>query len=123
MKTNGNENAKVFGTNYGVAVNWLGNNLILCNEIVNVDFSVLENCRFSLYDEETETQTEIFQWYLTDCTESDVEWLEEHFGLLFSYSEMLDKYILCVDHFGTNWYYVYCETDIEQAARKEGEKK
>ena len=45
MKTNSNENAKVFGTNYGVAVNWLGNNLILCNEIVNVDSSVLDNCR------------------------------------------------------------------------------
>jgi hypothetical protein len=109
MKTNGNENAKVFGTNYGVAVNWLGNNLILCNEIVNVDFSMLENCRFSLYDEETETQTEIFQWYVTDCSSRDVEFLEKSFGLLFTYSDKLDVYVLCVDHCGTSWDYVECD--------------
>ena len=112
-----------YNTNYSVAVNWLGNAIILCNEIVNIDFSVVENCRFSLYDEETETEKEIFQWYITDCTQSDVEWLEEHFGLLFSFSDMLDKYILCVDHFGTSWDYVHCECDFEQGARELGEKK
>ena len=114
---------KNYGTNYGVAANWLNNSLILCNDIVEKDFSVYENCRFSTYDEETETEKEIFQWYLTDCSESDVEYLEEHFGLLFSYSEMLDLYVLCVDHFGTNWYWVYCDTDLESAQRNEGERK
>lgn len=114
---------KTFSTNYSVAVNWLGNSFILCNEIVNADASIFDNCRFPLYDEETETEKEIFQWYITDCTEDQAEWLENHFGLLFSYSEMLDKFILCVDHFGTDWKYVHCYTDLESAARQEGENK
>lgn len=111
-----------YTTNYYVATHWLHNNLILCNEITEADESVFENCRFSLYDEETEREHEIFQFFITDCTEDDMEWLEEHFGLLFTYSNLLDKYILCVDHFGTSWDYVPCETDIENAQAKEGER-
>ena len=122
MKKTNNTTAK-FGTNYKVAVNWLGNSLILCNDIPEKDCSIYDNMRFNSYDEENDTYTEIFQWYLTDCTESDVEYLEEHFGLLFTYSDMLDLYVLCVDHYGTSWDYVYCETDLECAARKEGESK
>lgn len=114
---------KTYNTNYGVAVNWLGNSYVLCNNITEVDETVFENCRFSLYDEETETEKEIFQWFLTDATEENVQYLEDHFGLLFSYSEKLDCFILCVDHFGTNWYYVSCDTDLEGAARNEGERK
>lgn len=113
---------EMYATNYGVAVDWLNTNLVMCNNIPEVDPSVWDNMRFSLEDEDG-NYSEIFQWYLTDASESDVEWLEEHFGLLFTYSEVLDLYVLCVDHYGTNWYYVYCETDIPQAARKEGEKK
>ena len=112
-----------YSTNYRVATHWLGNSLILCNGIVEKDFSVYENCRFSVFDEETGEETEIYQWFLTDCSESDVEYLEEHFGLLFSYSDMLDLYILCVTHYGTSWDYVHCYTDLENAAREEGEEK
>ena len=117
MKTN------IFSTNYKVAANWCNNNLILCNDIVNIDPSVYENMRFESYDEENETYTEIFQWFLTDCSKFDVEYLEEHFDLKFSYSEMLDLYILCVDHYGTSWDYVYCDTDLENAKRELGESK
>lgn len=112
-----------YGTNYKVAVHWLGNNLILCNDIYKVDESVLENMRFSTYDEETGEYTEIYQWFLTDCSESDVKYLEETFGLLFTYSERLDLYVLCVDHYGTSWDYVYCETTNEYAARELGQNK
>jgi hypothetical protein len=78
--------------------------------------------RFDLEDDEGNIR-DIYQWYLTDCSESDVEYLEKTFGLLFTYSDNLDLYILCVDHFGTSWDYVYCETSNEYAARQLGESK
>ena len=100
----------------------MNNSYILCNEIVEKDFSVYENVRFPLEDEETGEMTEIYQWFLTDCSESDVQYLEETFGLLFS-SDLLDLYILRVPHYGTSWGYVYCETTNEYAARELGESK
>ena len=84
----------------------------LCNNIVEIDPSVYDNARFSFYEENedgSETQTEVYQWYLTDATESDVEFLEKSFGLLFTYSNVLDMYVLCVDHYGTSWNGVPCE--------------
>ena len=99
-------------TTYLTAVNWLHNSRILCNEICNIDVMFWENCRFEL-----EEGDEIFQFFLTNCTLQDVEFLEQHFGLLFAYSELLDLYVLCVDHYGTNWDCVPCYTDIEMAAK------
>ena len=61
-----------YGTNYKVAVHWLGNAIILCNDITEKDESIFENCRFPLFDDE-DNETEIYQWYLTDCTKDDVE--------------------------------------------------
>ena len=114
---------KIFSTNYKVATKWCGNSLILCNDICNLDCSVYDNMRFETYDEENETYTEIYQWFLTDCSKFDVEFLEEHFDLKFTYSEMLDLYVLCVTHYGTAWDYVYCDTDLETAKRELGEDK
>lgn len=99
-------------TNYSTAVNWLHNSLILCNDIVNIDESFWENCRFD-FDE----VGDIYQFYLTNCSKSDVVYLEEHFGLLFAYSELLDLYVLCVDHYGTHWDSVLCYTDLETAKK------
>ena len=89
-------------TTYKTAIEWLDNNIIFLNNIINIDRSVLQNKHFS-------SEEDIFQWFVTDCTEDDVEWLEKTFGLLFSYSELLNKYILCVNHVGTSWSYVSCE--------------
>lgn len=97
-------------TNYLTAVNWLNNSRILCNEIVNIDELFWENCRFDL-----DEVGDLFQFYLTNCSKSDVEYLEQHFSLLFSYSELLDLYVLCVNHYGTHWGSVPCYTDIKKA--------
>ena len=97
-------------TNYTTAVNWLHNSLILYNEITKIDDSIWDNCRFN-FDE----IDDIYQFYLTDCTESDVQYLESHFGLLFTYSGLLDLFVLCVDHYGTRWDCVDCYTDLETA--------
>ena len=52
--TNTNEQKETFFTTYSEAVNWLHNDFVLCNNIVDVDESIWDNMRFSLYDEETE---------------------------------------------------------------------
>ena len=111
-------------TNYKVAVYWLNGSLVPCDDIANVDPSIFENTRFATYDDdETNEHTEIYQYYLTNYDAGDVEFLEQHFNLLFSYSDMLGLYVLCVDHFGTSWDYVTVETDLEAAARELGENK
>lgn len=98
-------------TTYKLAVEWRGNSIIRCNHIFQIDNSLIENARFNMYDSD-DNPIEIFQTYITDCTESDVEYLEKHFGLLFTYSDLLECYILCVDHYGTDWGYVIVETDL-----------
>lgn len=70
-----------------------------------------------------EGQVEIYQWYITDCSKWDMEYLRDTFGLLFTYSNLLDCYILCVTHWGTGWDYVDWHTTNPNAERKCGEKK
>lgn len=94
-------------TTYRIATHWLNNSYVLANNITQ-DTSVFDNFRFEFYDE-NEKPVEIYQWYITDANESDVEWLEDTFGLLFTYSELLDCFVLCVDHCGTGWDYVPCD--------------
>lgn len=114
---------ETYKTNYSVAVNWCNNALILCNNIAEIDPSVFDNNRFELFNEEDGTEKDIYQWFITDCSDEDVEYLEKTFGLLFTYSDLLDKYILCVNHFGTRWDYVEWTTTNELAKRELGEKK
>jgi hypothetical protein len=87
---------------YSDAVKRFNNNLILCNNIPEFDFTLYDNVRFPLFDEH-EDAIDIYQWYITDCTENDVLYLEDWYNLKFTYSEVLDKFILCVDHWGTPW--------------------
>ena len=94
-------------TTYSIAINWLRPSLVLCNKIPEIDPSIYDNARFSFYDEDEETETEIFQWYLTNLSLDDVEWTEKNFpDMKFTYSDMLDCFVLCVDHYGTGWDYV-----------------
>lgn len=94
-------------TTYYIATHWLWHSYVLANNITQ-DTSIFDNFRFDFYDEDGEPM-EIYQWYITDANESDVAWLERTFGLLFTYSELLDCFVLCVPHFGTGWDYVPCD--------------
>lgn len=96
-------------TTYAIAVNWLNNDFVLCNNITEVDPSTLENMRFDYYDEESDSCVDIYQYFITDASQGDVEFLEKNFNLKFTYSDLLDSFILCVDHWGTGWDYVSCE--------------
>jgi hypothetical protein len=91
-------------TSFNKAVNWMHNNLILCNEIVN-QFEL--DYRFDLFDEESNNYVDIYQYYLTDCNDRDVLFLEKSFsGMNFAYCHELGLYVLCVTHYGTGWDYV-----------------
>lgn len=104
-------------TTYSKAVDWCGNHHILCNNIVDIDPTIWDNFEGNYLENEgteDERYREIYQWYITDCSQSDVEWLIKNFDLIFTYSEKLDCYILCVDHCGTSWSYVACEVKTKE---------
>lgn len=124
MKTTTNNEKKNTGlTNYATAVNWLHGGLVMCNKLPEIDNSIWDNMRKELYDEETNEYTEIYQWFITSWSEWDVEWLEKTFpDLIITYSDLLDCYILCVDHFGTGWDYVMTTCTNPVCERGEGEK-
>ena len=100
-------------TTYKQAINWLHPSLILCNNIATIDASIWDNIRFEFEDEDG-NEIEIYQYFLTSFNDSDIEFLEKYFpSLLFTYSELLECYVLCVDHFGTSWDSVYIDTTLE----------
>lgn len=98
-------------TTYRIATKWLNNSYILANNIAEEE-GFFDECRFNLYDEYNNF-IDIYQYYITDASLDDVEYLEKTFGLKFSYSNKLDCFILCVDHWGTGWDYVSCECSEE----------
>ena len=105
--------------------------IVLCNNIVEVDISVLDNMQYDseekyynsngeeiteeeYYEDENayseRNEPDIFQWYLCNVTEWEKDNLKE-IGIIMSYSDMLDCDVLCVDHYGTSWDYVL--TDVK----------
>lgn len=99
-------------TTYRIATNWLNNDYVLANNIADFDESIWSNNRFDEFDEDDD-QVEIYQYFISDASQDDVEFLEKNFGLKFSYSDKLDCFVLCVDHYGTSWDYVSCEISEE----------
>jgi len=50
---------------------------------------------------------EIYQYYL--ISQNDAEYIARHTDELIVYSDVLDEYVWCIDHFGTSWDYVNLE--------------
>ena len=100
---------KTFYTDYYTAAHWGDCSLVLCNKIPEIDPSIWDNMRFNLYEtdeegNESDYPIDIFQWFLTNLNEWEVEWNEKTFpDLKYTYSDLLDCYVLCVDHYGTLW--------------------
>ena len=118
---------------FGRLCNRVFSDMILCNNITKIDESIFDNIVIGdLYDytddegnyytqeefEQDETGKiyeqgkEIYQWYIVNVAMSE-KYIQEHFGneIILTYSDVLDCYILGVDHFGTIWDYVL--TDLE----------
>ncbi|WP_407453549.1 hypothetical protein [Methanobrevibacter sp.] len=97
-------------------------NLVLCNNIAqdecfNENFYEELSNMFTRLDEATQEEynndpfdyyegLEVFQYYITDCNDYEVEALRELNNELIVYNDSLDCYILCVTHYGTSWDYV-----------------
>lgn len=99
-------------TDYGTAVKWCNNNIILFNDIVEHDECFYED-NYDLFEDEKGNQIEYFQYYLTDMSKFDAEWLQKTFDLTIGFSRKFDMYVLCVPHCGTSWKYVPCEVFSE----------
>lgn len=94
---------------YKRLINRITNNLILCNNIVNIDGNIFDNIAVGEIPEDSE----IFQYFIIDVDEWTIEKLQNKkcYDVIIAYSEILENYVLMVDHFGTSWDYVM--TDIE----------
>lgn len=87
---------------------------ILCNNIINIEECLYDYIEVgSIYNEEEDYYEDIYQYYIIDLSEWELEDIKEKYNneLIICYSPKLENYILCVDHFGTSWNYVL--TDIE----------
>lgn len=89
--------------NYLDAVNYFNNHRVLCNNAMRLDSETWFDNLWGNWDCEEGEMPEIYQTYITDCSEDDVKYLCDWFGLLFYYSETLEAFILCVPHWGTHW--------------------
>lgn len=94
---------------YSEAIKTFGNSFIRCNNVTDIDSCMWENMHGNFYKEDGETFIDIYQFMITDCSPEDVKYLTEWYDLAFLYSEVLDCFILCVDHYGTSWDYVMIE--------------
>lgn len=84
-------------TNYKKAMEFITNKVFIPN-LDKIDPSVLD-----CYDGNGEEVT-VYQYFVTDCDDNDIGWLKKTFPeMLFVYSELLNRYVLCVDHVGTPW--------------------
>lgn len=81
--------------------------LVLCNNIINIDNTVFDNMQNVDVDDDDD---EIYQYYLCNLSEFEKEKLLAY-GVPLSYSELLDCDVLLVDHWGTSWDYVM--TDVK----------
>lgn len=109
------------------------NDLVLCNNIAEVDESIWENLGENAYyyvDDDGEYRTkeeyendetgtieeypkEFYQYYLCNLSQYDVEQLKDY-GIILSYSDLLDCDVLCVNHFGTSWDYVPTNVELTE---------
>lgn len=127
------ENKTIYGyTSFLKAAEW-HNDLILCNNIVNIDEDLLftddrfinepmseeefeKSEDYEYYDKDydryyesyEEQRFEVYQWFLTDLSESEAEFKHKTFGLDYYYSEKLGLYVMPVYHYGTAWRILSC---------------
>lgn len=96
---------------YRTLVDRFVDNLVLCNNILQLDEFLFDNIVVGEIGEDTE----IYQAYIIDIANYNIEYLQENLentnDIIIAYSDMLDCYVLLVDHFGTSWDYV--PTDIK----------
>lgn len=100
--------------NYSTLVNFLFTDMILCNNILNENYS---NCQLECGNDE---DVEFYQYYIVNIDDWRFERYIEYCKanqiepLTVYYLDNLDVYILAVDHWGTNWDYVPTNIQIDR---------
>lgn len=92
-------------TTFEKAVNMaFGGKMVLCNKLPEIDTSIWDNMRESIEDEYGNL-VEVFQWFILGVSDFDIEYFEKTFngGAVFSYSDLLDNWVMGVTHYGTPW--------------------
>lgn len=94
------------------AIQWLNGNYIQVPSKVEL----LDKDVFALV--QLRSEDEICQYYMVDWTQSEVEYMQNCFTGFnaIAYSDVLDMYILGIDHCGTSWNYVEVEVTNEDLA-------
>lgn len=97
--------------------------MVMCNDITKLFYADINGTytepEFEIgtdYDDETDEQIDVYQYFIVDFTSWTYELLtryKQQFGkeFILYYLEELNLYILGVTHFGTGWDYVL--TDIK----------
>ena len=111
LKDMGNYELENGKASYKTLVDRFVGNRVLCNNIVDIDEFIFDNVVVgNLYNEETDEYVEIFQYFVCNLTDWEIETLKEltqdNNDIIIAYSNVLDTHILMVDHFGTSWDYV-----------------
>ena len=88
-------------TTYADAVSSIGN-MVLCNDIIKLDDDVfIENvCEAT---SEGDSFMDVYQYFITDCSDGDVDYLRRRYELRFAWCEKLSVWVLLVTHCGTMW--------------------
>lgn len=85
----------------------LANDLIAKTQSVGY-WEIVNGCE---YDEESDTWTDIYQYYVIDSQGAQI--LEELTDEIVFYNEELDLYVWGVTHYGTSWSYVLTNIKVE----------
>lgn len=118
-----NENKKIVGTtDYYTAAHWCGDGLVLVNNIAEIDPNFFEENAELFSENENGYIPEYYQFFITNWSAGDVEYMRATFDLKIGYSPLLDCFVLFVDHFWTSWDYVPCEVKSDSWWESNGEK-
>ena len=82
--------------------------MILCNTMAKRYYITMELENGTDYNEESETYSEIFQWFI--ISDNGADYLKTYTDELVYYDSELDLYVWAITHYGTSWKYVF--TDI-----------
>ena len=80
---------------------------VLNNNIFNMGWNIgngWELVNGSDYDEETEEEQDVFQWFIV--SDSGAQMIQDYTDEILYYHEELDVYLWGVTHYGTSWDYV-----------------
>lgn len=95
--TNTETQKKIYGyTDFATAIRWLNNNYNEFSAALKYD-KELKAVFDKKYNDGYTTP------YLSDCSDDEVQYLKDTFDLTFEYSKVFEKWLLIVDHYGTQW--------------------